>query len=111
MQDEIDKMARMEWVIPEFEESPDWIRRNQVNNAAQMVANNLISPSVVLKHMGEPDPEGAIQSFAAYNLAKQQALVNYGRQTEIEKAFPYPAWISRSLVNWRTRGQTNEPQG
>ncbi len=31
-------------------------------------------------------------------------MADYGKRTKIDKAFPYPSWISRSLVNWRVRG-------
>ena len=106
MQDDIDSMTQM--VFEPTEDPPAWIRRNKVNNAIRLVEEGLISPTVVLKELGELDPDGSIQSFAAYNVARQRALANYGVEREIDKTFPYPAWISRSLVNWRMRGSAND---
>ncbi len=49
------------------------------------------SPAVHVTTQRDPQMEGS-------------ALENYGKRTKIDEISSYPAWLSRSLVQWRLRG-------
>ena len=81
--DDIDDIE-VDWSEPggvvRMDANHDYVRRNQINNAISMVDGLSMPVEKVLEYLGEPCPEEAMQSFAAYN-----------------------HWYQRSLVNWRLR--------